>query len=650
MEHIIEKIKEYLSSDNPMGAFQIRGEWGSGKTYFFKEILPDEIKDGTTDKPQINRIPVIISLFGINCVRDIPYRLLNAYVNELRSLNRDVTESMNCGLDYIDIKYGSSKGLLNIDLRDEDELIYNIIPRDNVYLCLDDMERFVNDDNVEELMGMINNLVENVGYKVFIISNDHYNQNKKGGMNATFDVFKEKVIFTSVKYKSDLRGVYNSIVDGYEDLDFSLFMKSDTRYGYFNPDNHDKSLGKDFENIRNMKYAIKNFYDVFCHYKGEISNNETISKLHYFLAFIVGVSIEYKKGFLTDNNCHGIDVYTDMINLDLDNNEEVDIAQLFNEVGETPDEKERREKEEKFNGIYAKRFCKYYIKDVGLKVVFFQSLYDSVVKGTPIDIDMLDNKYQEEILSKEINAGNKIVEQILDNTIFDYSDEEGKTKMLELLKCVDESTLNQCPAYINAFSFLDLYKSVINLSHDELVARFKKGIDGYLRRADISSLERSGIEMVNDSIIKGTKEIYEYLLQQLDAKNEEENIKGIDEMTELFNTDIEKFCKLFGYQNSNGGFRYVTSAVLQNIPQSMVEQRMQTLNAKDVHLLALLISQRYTPQDIYSYHLKEEGTFLSAMKRGIESIGGDDTMTKVEAKTVLMFHINKALRYIEIAK
>ena len=38
------------------------------------------------------------------------------------------------------------------------------------------------------------------------------------------------------------------------------------------------------------------------------------------------------------------------------------------------------------------------------------------------------------------------------------------------------------------------------------------------------------------------------------------------------------------------------------------------------------------------------------MKRGIESIDGDDIVSKVEARTVLLHFVNKALEYIEIAK
>ena len=168
MEHIVKNIVEYLKTQKSEGAFHVKGEWGSGKTYFFKEILPGKIKD------DVDRIQVMISLFGLGSVKEIPFRLLNAYINKKSELTGSVSEEMNRGLDYLDMKYGVDRKLFGINLHDEDELIYNIIPKDKVYLCLDDVERFVTDNNVEEIMGTINNLVENMGYKVIVISNDHY--------------------------------------------------------------------------------------------------------------------------------------------------------------------------------------------------------------------------------------------------------------------------------------------------------------------------------------------------------------------------------------------------------------------------------------------------------------------------------------------
>lgn len=136
MENIVNSIKAYFKSENPDGAFQIKGDWGCGKTFFVKEILPHKLVD-------TNRIQVMISLFGIGDVKEIPYKLLNAYINKMKEIDKNAEEDMNRGLDYLDLKYGIDRKFLGINLHDEDELIYNIIPKDKVYLCLDDVERFI---------------------------------------------------------------------------------------------------------------------------------------------------------------------------------------------------------------------------------------------------------------------------------------------------------------------------------------------------------------------------------------------------------------------------------------------------------------------------------------------------------------------------
>ena len=206
MNHIVENIIAYLNSANTEGAFHVKGEWGSGKTYFFKEILPEKIKG------QVDRIQVMISLFGLESVKEIPFRLLNAYVNKKSELKEGISKDLDRGLDFLDMKYGVDRKLFGLELHDEDELIYNIIPKDEVYLCFDDLERFVSSKNVAEILGTINNLVENLGYKVIVISNDHYNINDN---DADFikSQFKEKVIGSAMAFIPEIKDIYGSLID-----------------------------------------------------------------------------------------------------------------------------------------------------------------------------------------------------------------------------------------------------------------------------------------------------------------------------------------------------------------------------------------------------------------------------------------------------
>lgn len=645
MEHIVNSIISYLNSSKSVGAFQVKGEWGSGKTYFFKEILPEKIKN------DVDRIQVMISLFGMGSVKEIPFRLLNAYINKKSDLIESVSEDMNRGLDYLDMKYGADRKLFGINLHDEDELIYNIIPKEEVYLCFDDVERFVTRENVEEIMGTINNLVENMGYKVIVISNDHY-QTKDNEAAVVKSLFKEKVIGRAVTFKPAIHEIYNNVVGEFGDEVFSAFMKRVDVSALFFPEKRSKDYRKDFENIRNMKFAISNFYDVFCHYRETIAESKIDKSLKYYLAFIIGVSIEYKKDILTDGDCHGIDIDTEVYSFGLDDDEmSADIQELFSDYEETKDEKERREKKETFDSIYRRRFYSVYAKNIGQRKVFHEELFKKITMGSIIDYEKLESNLEVKLFAHELTntPGNEVVTQSLDATIFNYSDEDIKEKLQILLSSVEEGSLMKCAAYVNAFTFLDIYHTVIGKTHEELLDIFKLGIIKYLNTHDIDRMEGAALEMVAQDIPSQTKPFYAFLQEELHKMWKKKQTQGIEEMISAFKTDIYRFCGMFIENNSGVAVHYNCEAVLQNIPEDIVAKRMHSLTPKEVHELAVLVNQRYTMQDIYSFHLQKEGAFLAAMKRGIELIEGGDTVSKVETKVVLLSQVERALKNIESA-
>ena len=647
MENIVNSIKAYLKSENTEGAFQIKGDWGCGKTFFIKEILPNKLNG-------IDRIQVMISLFGIGDVKEIPYRLLNAYINKLKEQDGNADEDMNRGLDYLDLKYGIDRKFLGINLHDEDELIYNIIPKDKVYLCLDDVERFIKKDNVEEVMGYINNLVENIGYKVIVILNDNYHTNDNEVENVKSN-FKEKVIGKSMTFVPNILEIFYSVVETYKDEAFNVFMKRDDISELFMPIHRNKQIQRDFENIRTMKFAVSNFKGVFEHFKDDLEKDQIERSLKYYLAFIIGVSIEYKKGKITEEDCHDIDIDTEIFSLNFINDydlSEQEMQDLFNEIENTKEEKERLEKQKEYDNIYRRRFYKVYANDINQPSVYHGELYNSITKGFPIDFEKLKDNLDKKVFDKEKieNPGNVIVSQTLDGTIFNFSDEEIKSKMLSLLEYVKDGSLQICTSYINAFSFLDTYRTVIAISDEELLDTFKNGFTKYVHSHNIDRMESSSLEVVSQDIPQRTKAFYDFIQKELRNKWDVQYKKGVEDLKSCFCKDIPAFCNLFVENRGQVTIRYNTEAVLNYIPEDKVEERMHNLSPKDVHELAKLINQRFKPEDIYSFHIYKEKGFLLAMKRGIESIDGDNTVSKVEARTVLLNIVNKALEYIEIGK
>ncbi|MCD8263665.1 MAG: hypothetical protein LUD02_05485 [Tannerellaceae bacterium] len=81
-DHILQGIKNYLSSDSTDYAVMICGEWSTGKTYFLRHTLRDEVfckpierikEDG--EKESIHFQSIYISLAGMKSLEMLETRL-----------------------------------------------------------------------------------------------------------------------------------------------------------------------------------------------------------------------------------------------------------------------------------------------------------------------------------------------------------------------------------------------------------------------------------------------------------------------------------------------------------------------------------------------------------------------------------------------
>ena len=134
---IIEGITNYIKM-NTSGALMITGHWGCGKTYFIKnEVIP-------YTKNNLGKNLIMVSLFGINNLSEIPERVLYAYwdaygkdktgfnFGKIAEVIAKMSDSIPKLKEYVDIDKLIGKG----------QGIYKLIPND-VIICLDDLERVV---------------------------------------------------------------------------------------------------------------------------------------------------------------------------------------------------------------------------------------------------------------------------------------------------------------------------------------------------------------------------------------------------------------------------------------------------------------------------------------------------------------------------
>ena len=175
---MLDGIKNYLSMEST-GALMVSGEWGCGKTYHIENvIIPALQQEGWN--------PIKVSLFGIESVNEIPFLIADNYKwpttnedepkNIIQSLlkfwkkktSRMVAQSAQFVStiswlgNFVDVK---------TLVKNNSSLLYKLIPQEKTVIFLDDVERVIDTIDVHTLLGTINGLVEQRGYKVVIIAN-----------------------------------------------------------------------------------------------------------------------------------------------------------------------------------------------------------------------------------------------------------------------------------------------------------------------------------------------------------------------------------------------------------------------------------------------------------------------------------------------
>lgn len=181
-KEIIRVITEYICDDRRSQAVLLDGEWGSGKTFFVKQELVPSIKDISSSKDQKGdgkRFQVfIISLYGVSKTEDIQSLIYiewlkqhTKWLNKLGPVGQGMIQSVNAlgesAIAFLENKIDLEKGSIRNVGRGF--LKQNIGSKKQVVLIFDDIERCRID--IIELMGFLNNLVENNSFKVILVAN-----------------------------------------------------------------------------------------------------------------------------------------------------------------------------------------------------------------------------------------------------------------------------------------------------------------------------------------------------------------------------------------------------------------------------------------------------------------------------------------------
>lgn len=306
----------------------LTGVWGSGKSYYVKNTLKPFLEDKDNGKYKC----VIVSLYGLSDTSEIS----KAIYMELRTIKKSSSsEAVNTAkavgkiigntiLNRLVSKVGFDIG--SIDDKDLQE-IYESIDLTGKLIVLEDIERTQID--IIELLGYINNMCENNGVKVLLVTNEsellhsHAEEIKKkvyGSEKTEYKKMyskdaqkylraKEKSISDTLQFHSDFQETIDSIIDKFKNDDLSNFkgVLTASRRSYSKTD---------ITNYREVIVACQKACDIYNYMKTHIITADSefkkcilIGLVNYLQKHLNNPDLEFKTNSLLDSNLSGDNIY-----------------------------------------------------------------------------------------------------------------------------------------------------------------------------------------------------------------------------------------------------------------------------------------------------------------------------------------------------
>ena len=324
-------ILHYIEEDLTHSAIMITGRWGAGKSYYIKNSLAPFLSS-------MNKNCIIISLYGINELHEISTSIfLEAQLQKANKLKERIKNSKIYDEMFGDrlifnqkksrptakilaktvckgvlSHFGIDYSLSNKDLNQ----LYRMVNLNNTIIIIEDLER--TKINLLDVIGYINNLVEQDGLKVLVVANEnelieceeqlpneggkHDCSNEKYAENESriltnesrkYLQFKEKTINDTIRFEQDFNYVIPQIIDSFNNVDLRSFSK----------DNYvelikDIFKENDSSNLRSFIFACQKAIDIFNNLNGKYADNLDF-KQTIFLG-ILQFSLKIKAGSFYD--------------------------------------------------------------------------------------------------------------------------------------------------------------------------------------------------------------------------------------------------------------------------------------------------------------------------------------------------------------
>ena len=157
-------IQNYLDNDKTKSAIMLTAPWGTGKSYYIQHSLIPNLEKDRRKKC------VVVSLYGLNDVGDISKAIyLEIRTKGLPKKGEKIQAVKIAGKTVLKGVLSHAGVELSLSERDLQKLYKSIDLTDRL-LIIEDLER--SGISIKQVLGYVNNLVEQDGAKVLLVANE----------------------------------------------------------------------------------------------------------------------------------------------------------------------------------------------------------------------------------------------------------------------------------------------------------------------------------------------------------------------------------------------------------------------------------------------------------------------------------------------
>lgn len=633
---MLNGIRNYLSMEST-GALMVSGEWGCGKTYHIEKVIIPTLRQERWN-------PVKVSLFGIESVSEIPLRIADNYKqvesDKGERTEKKKTKSRLCGWGkkmvrkvvakvsqfassiswlerYVDVKtlVGNNSGLL-----------YKLIPTENTVIILDDIERVIDTIDVHTLLGVINNLVEQRGYKVIVIANNSYMQ-QKGEAKL---VFKEKVIEKTLVYEPDVVSIFKELCGKGYSSPFTAFMTAQKAVEVIDPSypsyKEDKGLLVELHNIRILKFALAHFSKIYevCNAFLKDENKDTADSFLLSLwACTVGVAIEYKKDRLTYKDRLQFAQYVELSSINWEfGDDDWKADGLFDETQEDEEqEKQKGEKQCEYTNRHITYIFKKLVKVHNFPIIVSPQIFDFVTAGMSLDKEGLKavwEGYKGLVERNSISPAYALLQKFI-HSQWDMSNEEMADAVMQLAQYVEDGEFCDNMAYINSATYLQHFYPLTSFSKEDMQKKIRCGIDKMYESIDTPNLlNKLNLDVVETEIPKESRWVVRYEREKMDKITKANLDTDIKEVLRLFNEDLPTLANRLTIQYGDTKTPdFLSYPILSHIPMEDIVKKVHEIQPKEVRALYQILNGRFLQQVPYPEVYDAELPFVRNLEEAL---------------------------------